>query len=92
MSRRSRRRRKRTSEEILEQIDAEVERAYQEARRKQYLLHLWEVNRPHYSETECITLIAPRAGYSRPGAVKALIAMGVISPDTPTEAGEEVEA
>ncbi|MDN4753641.1 hypothetical protein QYZ87_10905 [Porphyromonadaceae bacterium W3.11] len=31
--------------------------------KKEYLLHLWEINRPYYSAQETLNLIAPRAKY-----------------------------
>lgn len=62
-----------------ERIEIMTERAFLEARRKQYLIHLWEVNSPHYPREQCVRIIAPRAGYTYDGAKDALKKMGYLS-------------
>lgn len=70
----------RTRDELTEQerIEVMTERAFLEARRKQYLIHLWEVNSPHYPREQCVRIIAPRAGYTYDGARDALKKMGYL--------------
>lgn len=74
---------KRRKDDLTEQewVEVMTERAFREARRKQYLIHLWGVNSPHYAQEECIRIIAPRAGYTYDGAKDALTKMGYISSD-----------
>ena len=62
-----------------ERVEIMTERAFIEARRKQYLIHLWEVNSPHFSREQCVRIIAPRAGYTYDGAKDALRKMGYYS-------------
>ena len=64
----------------IDRVEANLEDAYREFRKKDYLLHLWKVNRPHYTEARCLEIIAPRAGYNRKAAQEALKRMGVIKP------------
>lgn len=56
----------------------QLENASQEAKRKAYLIHLWEVNSQWYPTSKCLHIIAPRAGYTYNGARDALIKMGYI--------------
>lgn len=62
----------------IERAEVMTEQAFREARRKQYLIHLYEVNRHWYTLNECIRIIAPRAGYTFDGAKDALKKMGYI--------------
>lgn len=64
----------------INRVDANIEGAYRELRKMEYLRHLWEVNSPHYTEAHCLDIIAPRAGYNRKYAYDALKKMGVIGP------------
>lgn len=64
----------------IDRLEANLEEAYRESRKKDYLLHLWKVNRSHYTESRCLDIISPRAGYSRKYAYDALKQMGVIEP------------
>lgn len=80
-----------TAEESIE-VAALSERAFQEARRRAYLGHLWNVNRCICrSDGACIEMIAPRAGYTESKARDVLKEMGYVTTKRRARGGRREE-